>query len=163
MTRKRRKKTNRYERFWVWASLLFIAYISYQERVWTPIPWTAFIGLIYELLFVPTRCAARTTNGGSCDTDTRGRLRACWRRAHQQKKRDAIYQYVTGLRNPLARYRKTWGDIEVDQGQVVSTSTPMPGVVEKASRPGSLERLAIILAFISAVAGVVSAAHDRLG
>jgi CO dehydrogenase/acetyl-CoA synthase alpha subunit len=144
----------------VWTGLGAVAYLSYQEQAWTLIPWTAFAGLIYELFFVPTRCAARTRDGGSCDKNARGRLGACGLKAHQQKKRDAIWHYVTGLRNPLARFRKTWGNIEVDQGEVVST--PMPGIVEKANRPGSLEKFGIILALISAAAGVISAVHDLL-
>jgi hypothetical protein len=161
MARRRGKNTNRHERLWVWSGLILVAYLGYQEHVWTLIPWTVFVGLIYELLLVPTRCAARTKGGGSCDRNARGRLRACGLKAHQMKKRDAIWHYVTGLRNPLARYRKTWGQIEVNHGEVVSS--PMPAGVEKASRPGSLERLGITLAFISAAAGVISAINDLLG
>lgn len=156
---RRRRQYPVLERPIIWLGLFVFAYWGIKQGVWSAVAFALLAGCVYELAFVPTQCAARTTKGGACEQNTRGRLRGCWIVAHKRKKRDAIWRYLSGLRNPLAHHRKTWGGLQVDTGVTVS-ATHSVGHVRELPPSESYASFTITLTVVSTVAAVISAMHD---
>jgi len=63
--------------------------------------WASLTLLLYYLFAAPTICGVVHSDGkDTCDENTYGVLRACWREAHKRKKRQRL---LRRLRHPLTR------------------------------------------------------------
>lgn len=153
------KKEHPLERLVVWPALGVVAYGGLSEGSWAAVPLALLVGCLYEMFAAPATCAVPGTNW-PCRKNTRGRLRACNLRDHQQRKRDAIWYYLTGWRYPLARFRKVWGRDELDRGRQVAPNPSVPRPI--AGTADAFARLTITLTVISTIAAVLSTAHDLL-
>lgn len=156
----RGKKKHPLERPAVWLTLGVVAYGGLNEGSWAAVPLAFLVGCLYELFVAPATCAV-PGNDWPCRENTRGRLRACYRRDHQQRKRDAVWYYITGLRNPIARFRKVWGREELDRGRQVAGIASAPRPIAGAA--DTFARLTITLTAIGTVAAMISTVHDLLG
>lgn len=155
----RGKKLNRAERPAVWLTLAAVAYGGTSEGSWAAIPLALLAACLYEMFVGWAVCAVPASNG-PCRAHSRGRLRACWRPEHQKRKQDAVWYYLTGLRHPLARFRKVWGREELDRGRLVAPDPSVPRPI--AGTADAFARLTVTLTVISTVAAVLSTAHDLL-
>jgi hypothetical protein len=117
---------------------------------------TVLIWALYELCFCPTKCSVATREGGPCRNSARGRLFACTNVArHQQLKTDALWR-LTGQRNPLARFRVTYGE-GVPAAHRKAPLTPSPaehGYVEPNQR---------IVAYVAVVCVVAITIQTAVG
>jgi len=97
--------------------------------------WASLALLIYYLFAAPSICGVMRSGGkGTCDEDTHGVLRACWRQAHKRKERQQI---LRRLRHPMTHRPPG------TTGMAVVRPTVGPGPMPAYAPPARSSRLHI--------------------